>query len=101
MEIVSLDASVDGGESAGTVPGVMDPGFGADSEGTLYPYKWFRLLHPGGPGCKNDKDFAPPGYDFIKNCQCKIQFSIQVNVYVLSLKCSSFGAHCLGIIVNE
>ena len=45
----------------------------ADEEGTKYPYKWLKLCHPGGPGCKTNKDFRQPGYDFVKNFQAEIQ----------------------------
>ncbi len=40
--------------------------------------RWFRLCHPGGPGCRNNKDFYRTGYDFEKNAQCHIQMTIQV-----------------------
>ena len=45
---------------------------------TLIPRcRWFRLCHPGGPGCKTNKDFRAPGYDFKRNYQCEIQLTIQ------------------------
>jgi hypothetical protein len=50
----------------------------ADEEGTKYPFRWFKLCHPGGPGCKVHKDFRQPGYDFEKNYQAEIQMTIQV-----------------------
>src|SRR6056300_1664360 len=48
----------------------------ADEEGTKYPFRWFKLCHPGGPGCKVHKDFRQPGYDFEKNYQAEIQMTI-------------------------
>uniref|UniRef100_A0A7S4U7T2 C2 domain-containing protein n=1 Tax=Guillardia theta TaxID=55529 RepID=A0A7S4U7T2_GUITH len=51
---------------------------GVDEEGTKYPFRWFRLCHPGGPGCKTNKDFRAPGYDFKRNYQCEIQLTIQI-----------------------
>mmetsp|Transcript_72184 Transcript_72184/g.193000 ORF Transcript_72184/g.193000 Transcript_72184/m.193000 type:complete len:295 (+) Transcript_72184:60-944(+) len=50
----------------------------ADEEGLKYPTKWFKLCHPGGPGCRNNKDFRRPGYDFERNNQCQIQLTVQV-----------------------
>jgi len=65
MEIVTLSPDKDGDVEA-------------DEEGTKYPFKWFTLCHPGGPGCKTNKDFKQPGYDFVKNGQAEIQVTIQV-----------------------
>jgi len=50
----------------------------ADEEGTKYPFRWYSLCHPGGPGCKTNKDFKQPGYDFVKNRQAEIQITVQV-----------------------
>lgn len=36
------------------------------------------MCHPGGPGCKTNKNFKQPGYDFDKNCQAEIQITVQV-----------------------
>ena len=61
-----------------TLPPDKDGDVEADEEGTKYPFKWFKLNHPGGPGCKTNKNFKQPGYDFEKNCQAEIQITIQV-----------------------
>jgi hypothetical protein len=66
MEIVTLTPDKDGDIEA-------------DEEGTKYQYKWFKLCHPGGPGCKTNRNFKQPGYDFVKNAQAEIQVTIQVN----------------------
>ena len=38
----------------------------------------YRLCHPGGPGCKTNKNFKKTGYDFDKNSQAQIQLTVQV-----------------------
>jgi hypothetical protein len=48
-----------------------------------------QLCHPGGPGCKANKDFKQPGYDFVKNQQAEIQITLQV----------SFCQRCLALFV--
>ena len=58
--------------------GAADSHTEADEEGTKYPFKWLKQCHPGGPGCKTNKDFRQPGYDFVKNYQAEIQLTAQV-----------------------
>lgn len=61
-----------------TLPPEKDGDIEADEEGTKYKFKWFKLCHPGGPGCKTNRNFKQPGYDFVKNTQAEIQVTIQV-----------------------
>ena len=51
------------------------------SSSSLFVLVWCvatQLCHPGGPGCKTNKNFKQPGYDFEKNTQAEIQVTIQV-----------------------
>jgi len=65
MEIVSVKAN-------------KDSDVEVDDEGGKYPFRWFKLCHPGGPGCKTNKNFKKVGYDFEKNAQAMIQLTVQV-----------------------
>jgi len=79
MEIVPLRGDKDGDVES-------------DEEGVKYPFKWFQLCHPGGPGCKTNKNFKKVGYDFAKNAQASIQLTVQVRP--LSAR-ETFGRCCL------